>query len=625
MGCVQSLFQEDADLETLYSLDKCIGEGVEGMVYLATCKASGAKVAIKLVPRGPELGLGPEKVRREIQLQARLSHVNIVELKQVILTRKHLGIVMTYEAGGDLHMYVTKYKLDETVARYFFRQIVEGLGYCHRCHIAHRDLKLANFLLSTDEPMRVKLCDFGCARKWETKEVPAQRVGRFKTFAGTPAYMSPQVLQSAFYPTNTYDAIEADVWALGIVLCHLFFGAHTPFWLTPNAFRNEGMTMQARIEAMKQQNWVDSDEFVKANATNLSPECRDLLDKIFVADEFKRITLQGIKEHPWYTAELPPFLQQALDDLKLEQDMRDRMLRATVSLAANRHDTAAPDTGEFATIDLLVDLAQKHRKMPGGGLDKVFCLDMAHMDLNKVAMSPPGSPLAAAAAAVRAADAGADISIGSARHKAGSAGGDASLRNGSAAAGSGSATPVFAGLGDGSIDEDDTLEGTQHSTVSGASCSSSLARAASAGDRSTHLTSIAGAPDVQSTGRFYKTLSLKESKNGMLIGQYVLQPADGPSSPLSGTASVPAGNSLLGRSSSNSWFGSLGVGAAAQQARSVHAGNQFFNAAGERSIRGGRVAAAAAAAALAANKTVHGGTAHAATKEATAGGIFYEG
>jgi hypothetical protein len=62
--------------------------------------------------------------------------------------------------------------------------------------------------------------------------------------------------------------------------------------LTPNAFRNEGMTMQARIAAMKEQNWVDSDEFVKANATNLSPECRDLLDKIFVADEFKRITLQ---------------------------------------------------------------------------------------------------------------------------------------------------------------------------------------------------------------------------------------------------------------------------------------------------------------------------------------------
>lgn len=76
----------------------------------------------------------------------------------------------------------------------------------------------------------MKLCDFGCARKWDTKRVPSQRMRRFTTFAGTPAYMSPQVLQSAFYPTNTYDAVEADVWALGIVLCHLFFGAHTPYW-----------------------------------------------------------------------------------------------------------------------------------------------------------------------------------------------------------------------------------------------------------------------------------------------------------------------------------------------------------------------------------------------------------
>lgn len=62
--------------------------------------------------------------------------------------------------------------------------------------------------------------------------------------------------------------------------------------LTPNAFRNEGMTMQARIQAMRDQNWVDSDEFVKANITAISPELRDLLDQIFVADEFKRITLK---------------------------------------------------------------------------------------------------------------------------------------------------------------------------------------------------------------------------------------------------------------------------------------------------------------------------------------------
>lgn len=40
---------------------------------------------------------------------------------------------------------------------------------------------------------RVRLCDFGCARRWDTKHVPERRLGRFSTFAGTPAYMSPQV------------------------------------------------------------------------------------------------------------------------------------------------------------------------------------------------------------------------------------------------------------------------------------------------------------------------------------------------------------------------------------------------------------------------------------------------
>jgi hypothetical protein len=143
-----------------------IGEGIEGEVYLANDRATGQRVAIKLVrrrvcvrgvggdpcfwmrakrarlpvvgcwrelqthPNAPpfqtkqqhhnnqitrndELGLGPEKTRREIQLQARLSHANIVELKRVVLTRHHLGIVMGYEAGGDLHGFCSRYKMDE--------------------------------------------------------------------------------------------------------------------------------------------------------------------------------------------------------------------------------------------------------------------------------------------------------------------------------------------------------------------------------------------------------------------------------------------------------------------------------------------------------------------------------
>eukprot|EP00879_Flechtneria_rotunda_P017926 GHRR01018788.1.p1 GENE.GHRR01018788.1~~GHRR01018788.1.p1 ORF type:complete len:455 (+),score=139.31 GHRR01018788.1:2185-3549(+) len=454
--------------------------------------------------------------------------------------------------------------------------------------------------------------------------------------------MSPQVLQSAFYPTNTYDAVEADIWALGIVLCHLFFGAHTPYWLTPNAFRNENMTMHARIAAMKKQNWAESDEFVKANVTALSPELRGLLDKIFVADEFKRITLQGIKEHPWYKAELPPALQQALDDMAAEQAQRDSLERATVSLAANRHDTAEPATGDFPTIDLLVDLAQKQGKMPGSGADKVFCLDMAHMDLGPLSIStaaprspwgsPPPSPSAAAAAgdaSIRGTAFG-DVSECSSRWRTSTPAADISVRSSASRQGMADGATLDAAIVAGAvspfasspIDEhlQLSMEGTQHSAVSYLSHTDSLQRAVSAGDRSTHLSSVVGAPDLP-TGRFKKTLSLKRSSTGLLVGRYVLEPSDHGGTLYANHLAATKGCLV---SSSHGWqsvANNVAV-AAEKRAASMHAGMAFFNEAAVRfdaSLRGGNAAAATSL-----NHTVHGGTAHAVSKHNQTG-PFYHG
>ncbi|KAI8471620.1 MAG: kinase-like domain-containing protein [Monoraphidium minutum] len=420
MGCMLSLVQKDADLQELYNLSKMLGEGVEGEVWLATSKKTGAHTAVKLIPRGEDLGLGPDKVRREIQLQARLSHVNIVELKQVVLTPRHLGIVMTYEAGGDLHVFCSKFKVDEEAARYFFVQIIAALEYCHDHNIAHRDLKLSNFLLTGNDPPRLKLTDFGCAGDWKPKQAATAKMARFKTFAGTPAYMAPQVLESAFYPTNTYSAVEADVWACGILLCHIFFGRHTPFWLEPNAlepnaFRSEGATALERIRAMKgaRGGWARSDPYIEAHAAALSPELRDLLDAIFVGDEDERITIQGIKAHPWFNGPLSPKLQASIDAMKEEQRRRDKTARAAVSAAAARHDLSSIDamreeqtrryktaraavsaaaarhdlvdanTGTYATIDEMVRLATKWRRMPAN--DRVVVLEMAHIDLDAAA------------------------------------------------------------------------------------------------------------------------------------------------------------------------------------------------------------------------------------------------
>ena len=78
-------------------------------------------------------------------------------------SNKHIVFVMELCAGGDLLNYVRKRrKLKEDVAKFVFRQVVEGLQYCHSKGIVHRDMKLDNLLL--DETGTVKICDFGVSR-----------------------------------------------------------------------------------------------------------------------------------------------------------------------------------------------------------------------------------------------------------------------------------------------------------------------------------------------------------------------------------------------------------------------------------------------------------------------------
>jgi hypothetical protein len=85
-----------------------LAQGVEGKVYLCRHKLTNERVAVKLVPRGIDAE-ERQRLQREIQLQACLFHVNIAELKQVVLTRKHLGIVMEYVPGGTLWQFCSRW------------------------------------------------------------------------------------------------------------------------------------------------------------------------------------------------------------------------------------------------------------------------------------------------------------------------------------------------------------------------------------------------------------------------------------------------------------------------------------------------------------------------------------
>eukprot|EP01047_Picozoa_sp_COSAG01_P107473 COSAG01_NODE_36492_length_517_cov_0.691388_1_plen_113_part_01 len=99
--------------------------------------------------------------------------------------------------------------LSEDVARYYFKQIVAGLAYCHEQHVWHRDLKLENLLTvdhSTDS--LVKIADFGLSKDAEMSSVD--------TSCGTVSYMAPEIclLQTG----QIYDEAKSDIWSLGVIL-----------------------------------------------------------------------------------------------------------------------------------------------------------------------------------------------------------------------------------------------------------------------------------------------------------------------------------------------------------------------------------------------------------------------
>jgi hypothetical protein len=251
---------------------------------------------------------------------------------------------------------------------------------------------------------------------------------------------------------------------------------------------------------------------------------------------------------------------------------------------------------------LLLSALFIHRKMPGGSEERVFKLDMAHMELGPLSQSSMGPDNSHKAMSPRAADHSSHIFRSDSANNA--AAGPVLAPSGSlygAAAAMPRANSSLATSTIGEHEATDDEDGTQHTQ---ASYSSALDRVAQTGNRSTHLSQIPGeGGDTASMhGRFKKTLSLRRGSSGLLVGTYVLEPLE---------------NGM----SRGSWMQGITAAGRAEQkaAKSVHGGVAFFREAATKADSSMHVATACT------SRTVHGGTAHAAAQGNQPGGIFYQG
>lgn len=205
-----------------YRIERQLGEGGMGTVWLATHTALGSRHAIKILDAHL---MASDKVRdrfvAEGRIQAQLAHPSIVRVSDILSEPGVAGLVMDYIEGPSLDAWIQERGRPAAPGdiRALFLPLVSAVGAVHAKGIIHRDLKPSNVLVA-DGPRPV-LVDFGIARLTDHADIDHTPKRRTRTGVqlGTAGYMSPEQIQGA----SDLDQ-RADIFALGAILYELVTG-----------------------------------------------------------------------------------------------------------------------------------------------------------------------------------------------------------------------------------------------------------------------------------------------------------------------------------------------------------------------------------------------------------------
>ncbi len=213
--------KEGTLLEGKYLLERELGAGGMGQVFLAQDTTIDRAVAIKLLHR--DLAMDPAVRKRfetEAKAIARLRHPNCVLLYEFGYSDQLEALFAAFEyvEGSSLEAWVGQ-QLPIGHVLEIGRQVAEGIHHAHGQKIIHRDLKPDNIMVSTDSDgqLNVKVLDFGIARI--TEDEKTTRLTKMGQMFGTPPYMSPEQIQAKKDVT-----ILADLYAIGVILYELVEG-----------------------------------------------------------------------------------------------------------------------------------------------------------------------------------------------------------------------------------------------------------------------------------------------------------------------------------------------------------------------------------------------------------------
>ncbi|XP_044594443.1 calcium/calmodulin-dependent protein kinase type II alpha chain isoform X26 [Cotesia glomerata] len=258
-----------------YDLKEELGKGAFSVVRRCVQKSTGLEFAAKVINTKKLSQRDFQKLEREARICRKLQHPNIVRLHESIQEEHCHYLVFDLVTGGELFEdIVAREFYSEADASHCIQQILESVHHCHHNGIVHRDLKPENLLLASKaKGAAVKLADFGLAIELQGD---AQA---WYGFAGTPGYLSPEVLKKEPYGK------PVDIWACGVILYILLVG-YPPFW------DEDQHRLYGQIKA-------GAYDYPSPEWDTVTPEARNLINQMLTVNPSRRITASDALRHPW--------------------------------------------------------------------------------------------------------------------------------------------------------------------------------------------------------------------------------------------------------------------------------------------------------------------------------------
>ncbi|XP_072322551.1 serine/threonine-protein kinase 33 isoform X1 [Scyliorhinus torazame] len=293
-------------IRQIYSFGQRLGQGSYGVVIEATHNGTGKKWAIKKVNREKAGSSGVKLLEREVSILKLVDHEHIIHLEEVFETPKRVYLVTEVCEGGELSAILhRKKRLSEKETRHVIRSLASAIAYLHKNDIVHRDLKLENILVKSNESnseidmkLNIKVTDFGLS-------VQKGGVGSDKMLqatCGTPLYMAPEVLSAHQYTQ------QCDTWSIGVIMYTLLSG-------DPPFVANS----EEKLAELVNKGELHFDDSV---LQEISDGAKDVLSRLLKVDPAHRITANELLDNPWVTGDTTA-TQRPSNVLEMMKQWRD--------------------------------------------------------------------------------------------------------------------------------------------------------------------------------------------------------------------------------------------------------------------------------------------------------------